>query len=129
MAEITGVNAANVREAFANYAAASEAKKDEFGKTVFYVQFNPDEPLYFSTVTPSIHYTMGGLEIDEEARVLRQVDGQPIPGLFAAGEVTGGVHGDNRLGGNSLLECVVFGRIAALNAAKGVENRTGKDEL
>jgi len=77
-------------------------------------------------ITPAIHYTMGGLEIDEDTHVLRAVkDGdeageaakEVIPGLFAAGEVTGGVHGANRLGGNSLLECVVFGRRAGRAAA------------
>lgn len=67
---------------------------------------------------------MGGIRIDSEARVLREDDGGknglstgPIQGLYAAGEVTGGVHGANRLAGNSLLECVVVGRIAGRNAA------------
>ncbi len=54
---------------------------------------------------------MGGIVVDEDARVL-DTDGSPIPGLFAAGEAIGGVHGRNRLGGSSLLEAVVFGRIA-----------------
>jgi succinate dehydrogenase/fumarate reductase flavoprotein subunit len=58
---------------------------------------------------------MGGVRINGAAEVLRQ--GSPITGLFAAGEVTGGVHGSNRLAGNSLLECVVFGRIAGQRAA------------
>lgn len=66
---------------------------------------------------------MGGLRIDSEARALRErsvgdaASSSPIPGLFAAGEVTGGVHGVNRLAGNSLLECVVIGRLAGQNAA------------
>merc|ERR1719392_500931 len=60
---------------------------------------------------------MGGLEIDEYSRVL-DPKRNPIKGLYAAGEVAGGVHGNNRLGGNSLLDCVVFGRVAALDAAK-----------
>src|SRR5258705_3991220 len=67
-------------------------------------------------MTPVLHYTMGGLEIDPESRVL-DVDGRPIPGLFAAGEVAGGVHGANRLGGSSLLGCVVFGRVSGDSAA------------
>ena len=67
-------------------------------------------------MTPVLHYTMGGLEIDPESRVLDKT-GKPIPGLFAAGEVAGGVHGANRLGGSSLLGCVVFGRVSADSAA------------
>jgi succinate dehydrogenase/fumarate reductase flavoprotein subunit len=67
-------------------------------------------------MTPVLHYTMGGLEIDPESRVLAP-GGAPVPGLFAAGEVAGGVHGANRLGGSSLLGCVVFGRVAGDAAA------------
>ena len=67
-------------------------------------------------MTPVLHYTMGGLEIDPESRVL-DTSGKPIPGLFAAGEVAGGVHGANRLGGSSLLGCVVFGRVSGDSAA------------
>jgi succinate dehydrogenase/fumarate reductase flavoprotein subunit len=67
-------------------------------------------------MTPVLHYTMGGLEIDPESRVLAP-GGAPLPGLFAAGEVAGGVHGANRLGGSSLLGCVVFGRVAGDTAS------------
>ena len=67
-------------------------------------------------MTPVLHYTMGGLEIDSEGRVLAS-GGTPLSGLFAAGEVAGGVHGANRLGGSSLLGCVVFGRVAGDSAA------------
>merc|ERR1719230_1368465 len=75
------------------------------------------EPFYVAIITPTIHYCMGGLEIDEKSRVFNTKK-QVIPGLYAAGEVAGGVHGNNRLGGNSLLDCVVFGRVAALDCAK-----------
>merc|ERR1712190_526631 len=64
------------------------------------------------------HYCMGGLEIDTDSAVLSTSTGKAIPGLYAAGEVAGGVHGNNRLGGNSLLDCVVFGRVAGQAAAK-----------
>lgn len=64
--------------------------------------------LYYMNVTPVVHYTMGGLAINTRSQVLDQ-NNYPIPGLYAAGEVTGGVHGINRLAGNSLLECVIFG--------------------
>merc|ERR1712045_1085958 len=70
------------------------------------------EPFYVAIITPVIHYCMGGLEIDTDSLVVNS-EGKAIKGLYAAGEVAGGVHGNNRLGGNSLLDCVVFGRVAA----------------
>jgi len=75
------------------------------------------EPFYVAIITPVIHYCMGGLEIDTDSAVLN-ASGKAIPGLYAAGEIAGGVHGNNRLGGNSLLDCVVFGRVAAKAACK-----------
>eukprot|EP01135_Chromosphaera_perkinsii_P007960 Nk52_evm32s1073 gene=Nk52_evmTU32s1073 len=110
----------SVASSFAAYADSSKAGKDEFGKITFPVTFTPDETLYVAVITPSIHYTMGGLEISGSAEVLHSVGDtkKPILRLFAAGEVTGGVHGENRLAGNSLLECVVFGRIAGERASK-----------
>merc|ERR1719217_1955224 len=74
------------------------------------------EPFYVAIITPVIHYCMGGLEIDENSNVVGARGA--IKGLYAAGEVAGGVHGNNRLGGNSLLDCVVFGRLSGTNAAK-----------
>ena len=70
-----------------------------------------DDFFNVAIMTPVLHYTMGGPEIDPESREFAPGN-KPIPGLFAAGEVTGGVHGANRLGGSSLLECVVFGCFA-----------------
>merc|ERR1712117_1007561 len=75
------------------------------------------EPFYVAIITPVIHYCMGGLEIDCDSAVFN-TDGAVIPGLYAAGEVAGGVHGNNRLGGNSLLDCVVFGRVAGKACAR-----------
>jgi len=72
---------------------------------------------YVAIITPVIHYCMGGLEIDVNSVVVNS-KGKAIPGLYAAGEVAGGVHGNNRLGGNSLLDCVVFGRVAGKHAAE-----------
>lgn len=74
---------------------------------------NVDNPVWIARVQPAVHYTMGGLKIDKNAHVV----GTQLP-IFAAGEVTGGIHGKNRLAGNSLLETIVFGRIAGKNAAK-----------
>jgi len=106
----------------------------KFGKTIFPVIFNEDDIIYSSIITPVIHYTMGGLAIDSKAQIL-DINGDVIHGLFGAGEVTGGVHGKNRLGGNSLLECVVFGRIAAHSSLEyckrfeQFENESQKHEL
>merc|ERR1711871_1846132 len=71
---------------------------------------------YVAVVQPVLHYTMGGLAVDDDGRVLSDSDGKAVPGLFAAGEIMGGVHGVNRLGGSSLLDCVVFG-LASADAA------------
>jgi len=76
----------------------------------------PESVVYVGRVTPAVHFTMGGVVIDEHARVM-DGNGKAIKGLWAAGEVTGGVHGENRLGGSSLLECVVFGRRAGDGAS------------
>merc|ERR1712227_298831 len=82
------------------------------------------EPFYVAIITPVIHYRMGGLEITCDAEVVDKSG--VIPGLYAAGEIAGGVHGNNRLGGNSLLDCVVFGRVAGKAACKytfGADNK------
>ena len=74
-------------------------------------------PFYAVPQWPAIHHCMGGLRINENAQVI-DVFGSPIPKLFAAGEVTGGVHGTNRLGSNAIPDCVVFGRVAGGSASK-----------
>ena len=91
------------------------ATEDEFGRELFTNKIQKG-PWVAVPRTPSLHHTMGGLKIDEGAHVLDK-DGNPIPGLFAAGEVTGGIHGANRVGGNAVVDLVVFGRIAGQNAA------------
>ena len=92
-----------------------DSKIDEFGKTVFPRKFNLSNYIYAGIVSPSIHYTMGGIKINKDGEIIND-DGKVIKGLYGAGEVTGGVHGGNRLGGNSLLECAVFGRRCARSA-------------
>ena len=74
-----------------------------------------EAPYYAVMVTPAVHHTMGGLRINTEAQVLNH-KGNVIPGLFAAGEVTGGIHGGNRLGSVAVCDTVVFGRVAAQSA-------------
>ena len=88
----------------------------DFGRTSFIDPLDK-APFYAIKVTPGIHHTMGGLRIDNKAHVLRG-NGNIIPGLFAAGEVTGGVHGGNRLGGTAVADFVVYGRIAGKSAAE-----------
>ena len=73
-------------------------------------------PFYAIEIKPGIHFTMGGVRINGHTQVLRP-DKRPIPGLFAAGEVTGGVHGGNRLGGNAMTALFTFGPIAGREAA------------
>merc|ERR1719172_178942 len=75
------------------------------------------EPFYVAIITPVIHYCMGGLQTTVDGECIK-ADGKALPGLFVAGEAAGGVHGNNRLGGNSLLDCVVFGRVSGLHCAK-----------
>eukprot|EP00415_Alexandrium_ostenfeldii_P001358 UN1358 len=87
------------------------------------------EPFYVAIITPVIHYCMGGLEIDVDSAVISSKSGEAIPGLYAAGEVAGGVHGNNRLGGNSLLDCVVFGRVAAKAACIYMFGKDNKFQL
>lgn len=86
------------------------------GKSVYPSVLGTTGPYYVAAVTPAVHYTMGGVAMDEEGRVLSG-DGSVIRGLYGAGEVTGGLHGANRLAGNSLLECAVFGRVAGRSAS------------
>ena len=89
--------------------------KDPFNKGVMQHKFDK-APFYAGIRVPTIHHTMGGIKINTNAEVIG-VDGNVIPGLYAAGEVTGGIHGANRLGGNALPDTVVFGRIAGKNCA------------
>lgn len=103
---------AAVEKTFSEY---GEGGTDAFGKQTFLTKFRMEDPLWAAVVTPVLHYCMGGLQFDSYGRILRS-DGTNIPGLYGAGEVTGGLHGANRLAGNSLLECVVFGRIAGSSA-------------
>ena len=104
---------ANTMETWNSYV---EAKNDpDFGRTSFANPLN-NGPYYAIKVTAGVHHTMGGVTINSATEVLKE-DGTVIPGLFAAGEVTGGVHGANRLGGNAVADFTVFGRIAGKAAS------------
>lgn len=75
-------------------------------------------PFYSIRLLPKVHHCMGGIQINTQGQVLSLVDQRPIPGLYAAGEVTGGVHGASRLGSNAIVDCLAFGRIAGKSAAQ-----------
>jgi flavocytochrome c len=108
--------------------AVASGAADEFGRPSYghwrlkAGEENREEEVCVGVITPVVHFTMGGFAINTDAQVLKKgADGEAltaIPGLWAAGEITGGIHGDNRLGGSSLLECVVYGREAGRQAAK-----------
>lgn len=119
LAKKTGMDPKKLEASVAGYNAVVEGKaKDPLG----FVANNKDDktltggPWYACRKVPTVHHTMGGLEINTKAQVIG-VDGKVIPGLYAAGEVTGGIHGSNRLGGNAIADVMVFGRTAGTNAA------------
>lgn len=115
LAEAAGIDPTAFAETMEQWNACVEAGKDEeFGRTSFVTKLET-APYYAIKVAPGVHHTMGGVKINTSAEVLDTSD-NVIPGLFAAGEVTGGVHGANRLGGNAVADFVVFGRIAGASA-------------
>lgn len=114
-----GIDPAVLRKTVDDYNAAIDAGYDELtGRTIFNTTAKIEEtgPYFANPRAPAVHHTMGGVEVDVEARVL-DAGGNIIPGLYAAGEVTGGFHGGNRLGGNAISECITTGRLAGTNAA------------
>ena len=112
-----GVDEAAFAETMNTWNGYVEAKNDpDFGRTSFANKLDT-APYYAIKVTAGVHHTMGGLKINTNTEVLNE-NGEVIPGLFAAGEVTGGVHGANRLGGNAVADFTVFGRIAGAAASK-----------
>ncbi|KAI9726248.1 MAG: hypothetical protein M1834_009077 [Cirrosporium novae-zelandiae] len=97
---------------------AAGKKKDPFGKKYFHnLPFNIDDTFHVAVMEPVLHFTMGGIEINSRAEVLNK-EQQAFEGLYACGELAGGVHGANRLGGSSLLGCVVYGRVAGDSASQ-----------
>lgn len=124
LAEQIGVDAAALAETIKAYEGYATAGKDEeFGRESMEEPLN--NPKYYAGLcAPAIHHTMGGVKINTASEVLK-VDGAKINGLFAAGEITGGVHGANRLGGNAVTDIVVFGRIAGKGASDYVAANGG----
>ncbi|KAG6003047.1 hypothetical protein E4U21_002437 [Claviceps maximensis] len=118
LAKEIGCSPDHLQKTFQTYNAIADGKqKDPWGKKFFHnlpVDINDD--FHVSLMEPVLHFTMGGIEINDKAQVLNQ-DQKPFEGLFACGELAGGVHGANRLGGSSLLGCVVYGRVAGDSAS------------
>ena len=119
LASLVGIPPEKLSESVSRY--NDQQKKgidDDFGRSATEMTRSLETPPYYAVcVTPAIHHTMGGLSVNTETQVLR-ADGSPIPGLYAAGEVTGGLHGANRLGGNGVADIVVNGRLAGMTASK-----------
>eukprot|EP01096_Ripella_sp_DP13-Kostka_P008124 TRINITY_DN301_c0_g2_i3.p1 TRINITY_DN301_c0_g2~~TRINITY_DN301_c0_g2_i3.p1 ORF type:complete len:1349 (-),score=671.96 TRINITY_DN301_c0_g2_i3:116-4162(-) len=117
------IPASVLAQTFAEYNNYAKTNTDPFGKKFFQnAPFEMNDEFHVAIITPVIHYCMGGLLINTDAEVL-DAQNNPIPGLYATGEVCGGVHGKNRLGGSSLLDCVVFGRVSGATAARFLLNK------
>ena len=109
----------DLQKTFTTYNDIADGKiKDPWGKKFFHnLPFDISDTFYVSVMEPVLHFTMGGIEINDQAQVMND-QGKPFEGLFVCGELAGGVHGANRLGGSSLLGCVVYGRVAGESASK-----------
>ena len=99
--------------------AVSSGYDPEFGRTVFNTHALIEDfgPYYACPRSPAVHHTMGGVHITTDAQVVLE-SGETVPNLFAAGEITGGIHGTNRLGSDAIADVITFGRIAGASAAQ-----------
>jgi flavocytochrome c len=118
LAKEIGCTPEHLQKTFQTYNAIADGKqKDPWGKKFFHnLPVDIDDTFHVALMEPVLHFTMGGIEINDKAQVLNK-DQKPFDGLFACGELAGGVHGANRLGGSSLLGCVVYGRVAGDTAS------------
>lgn len=111
-----GMDPAVLKATVDEFNAGVDAGTDRFGRTSY--EYKLDQgPYYADLRVPGVHHTMGGVQINTDAQVLG-TNGEAILGLYAAGEVTGGIHGTNRLGGNAIPDTIVFGRVAGNNASE-----------
>ncbi len=121
LAEQLNIDPATLAKTLEDWNGYVKDQRDpDFGRTTGMDADLTTAPYYAIKIAPGIHHTMGGVKINTAAQVIN-TEGQPIPGLFAAGEVTGGVHGGNRLGGNAVADIVIFGRIAAESALEYIK--------
>ncbi|CAD6442031.1 7df1cc32-6d16-4391-88dc-a39142a5675e [Sclerotinia trifoliorum] len=118
LAKEIGCTPDHLQGTFKKYNKIAEGKeKDPYGKKFFHNgPLDVDDDFHVAVMEPVLHFTMGGIEINADAQILNQ-EGKPFEGLYACGELAGGVHGANRLGGSSLLGCVVYGRVAGDSAS------------
>jgi fumarate reductase flavoprotein subunit len=122
LAQAIEVNSSNLEETIKTWNEAVNTKKDgEFGRNTGMDRSIENGPFFAIHINPAIHYTMGGIHINSKTEVL-DTNGNVINGLYAAGEVSGGLHGNNRIGGNSVAETVVFGRQAGMQMTKFIRN-------
>lgn len=119
LAKKAGMDPANLKRTVEKWNEFCKTQKgDEFGRMSCEDGNKlPGGPYYASLMTPSVHHTMGGLTIDKDTRVLNKA-GKPIPGLFAAGEITGGIHGTNRVGCNAVPDALIYETIAGREVGK-----------
>ena len=119
LAKEIGCSEDALQKTFTDYNAIADGKKkDPFGKKFFHnLPFDINDTFHVAVMEPVLHFTMGGIEINDKAEVLNS-EGKPFESLYACGELAGGVHGANRLGGSSLLGCVVYGRVAGSSASQ-----------
>ncbi|BBA50435.1 flavocytochrome c [Fusobacterium varium] len=117
-ADFFGIDAAELEKTVEKYNQYAKDGKDlEFNKRGKLAPFEAKGPFYIMKAVPAVHHTMGGVKIDENARVIN-TKGEIIKGLYGAGEVTGDIHGTNRLGSDAIADITVFGRIAGQNVVK-----------
>lgn len=119
LVEEIGCSEDALKKTFADYNKYAEGKeKDPYEKKYFHNgPMDLDDTFHVAQMEPVLHFTMGGIEINDQAQCLN-AEHKPFDGLFVCGELAGGVHGSNRLGGSSLLGCVVYGRVAGSSASK-----------
>ncbi|KAF2099536.1 fumarate reductase [Rhizodiscina lignyota] len=120
LAKTIGCGDKALQQSFQEYNAIGDGKKkDPWGKKYFHnLPFDINDTFHVAEMEPVLHFTMGGIEINDQAQVMNAQSRKPFDGLFVCGELAGGVHGANRLGGSSLLGCVVYGRVAGESASK-----------
>lgn len=128
LAKEIGISADALKKTYDDYNECAKKGSDQYGKKFYHnAPFSMNDTFHVAIVCPVVHYCMGGVQIDHEGRIVKSDNVTPVEGLFAAGEVAGGVHGKNRLGGSGLLGCVVYGRVAGRSAAKHLLDQLSSD--